>query len=178
MPANVEIKAVLANRAGAELTAARLSGCGPEILHQEDIFFPGPRGRLKLRILAPDQGELIQYDRADAAEARLSRYIIARTPDPRALLEILAGVLGTGGVVKKTRHLYLLGQTRVHIDAVDGLGDFLELEVVLQPGQSEADGRRIAEALLAEFGIEKHELIGVAYIDLLEQRSRQAGVLP
>jgi predicted adenylyl cyclase CyaB len=177
MPANVEIKAVLANRAGAELTAARLSGTGPEIVHQEDIFFPSPHGRLKLRILASDQGELIHYERPDSAEARLSRYIIARTSDPQALLQILASALGTSGVIKKTRHLYLVGQTRVHIDAVEGLGDFLELEVVLEPGQSEADGRRIAKALLAGFGIEQHELIGVAYIDLLERRRQQARVL-
>jgi predicted adenylyl cyclase CyaB len=55
----------------------------------------------------------------------------------------------------------------VHIDRVDGLGDFLELEVVLRPDQSEDQGKQIAEELLTELGIEKNQLIAEAYVDLL-----------
>jgi predicted adenylyl cyclase CyaB len=88
------------------------------------------------------------------------------------LNEILTATLGKAGVVKKTRILYLIGQTRVHIDEVQGLGDFLELEVVLCPGQSELEGEKIAAALLAEFGISQNELIAEAYVDLL---ARHAG---
>jgi len=70
-------------------------------------------------------------------------------------------------VVRKTRTLYFAGQTRIHIDQVAGLGDFLELEVVLQPEQSDAEGKIIAAALLSDFGIDKEQLIGRAYVDLL-----------
>jgi predicted adenylyl cyclase CyaB len=70
-------------------------------------------------------------------------------------------------VVKKTRTLYLVGQTRVHIDQVEGLGEFLELEVVLRPEQTDAEGESIAAALLSEFGIDKQQLIAEAYVDLL-----------
>jgi predicted adenylyl cyclase CyaB len=62
-------------------------------------------------------------------------------------------------VVKKTRTLYVIGQTRVHVDQVEGLGVFLELEVVLREGQTEADGKAIAENLMSEFGIDKRQLI-------------------
>ena len=172
MPSNVEIKAALTNRAAAEATAVRLSDTGPEIIQQEDIFFScGTGARLKLRILAPDRGELIRYERADVADARGSRYLIARTADPQVLLDILTRTLGRTGLVKKTRILYLVGQTRVHIDEVQGLGHFLELEVVLRPEQSEAEGKRIAAALLSEFGIEKEQLLGEAYVDLLTRRA-------
>ena len=172
MPTNIEIKAALTNRRATEAIAARLCDSGPEIIHQEDVFFACERGRLKLRIFAPDRGELIRYERADAAEVRESRYSIARTPDPLTLLEILAVALGKTGVVKKTRTLYTVGQTRVHLDSVEGLGDFLELEVVLRPGQSQNEGKKIADRLLREFGIEENQLLAEAYVDLL---ARQVG---
>jgi len=137
MPSNIEIKVILKNRAAAEIIAARLSDAGPEIIHQQDFFFNSDGARLKLRILAPDRGELIRYERADAADARPAHYLIARTADPQILLDILTATLGRTGIVKKTRTLYLAGQTRVHLDRVEGLGDFLELEVVLRPEQSD-----------------------------------------
>jgi predicted adenylyl cyclase CyaB len=167
MPSNIEIKASLKNRAGAEAIAARLSDAGPELIHQEDVFFRCNGARLKLRILGPQRGELIRYERPDVADTRCSRYVIARTPDPQALLEILTKALGRIGTVKKERTLYLIGQTRVHLDWVEGLGDFLELEVVLRPDQSESEGTKIAQALLTNFEIEKPQLIAEAYIDLL-----------
>jgi predicted adenylyl cyclase CyaB len=172
MPTNVEIKTVLKNRIAVEAVAARLSDEGPETIHQEDVFFVCERGRLKLRIFAPDRGELIRYERANVAEARGSHYLIAGTPDPQILHEILTATLGRTGVVKKTRILYLIGQTRVHIDDVEGLGDFLELEVMLRPGQSEQEGKEIAATLLAEFGIAQEELLAEAYVDLLDRRGR------
>jgi predicted adenylyl cyclase CyaB len=170
MPSNIEIKARLQDRTAAEATAARLSGAAPEVIHQEDFFFNCDGARLKLRILASDHGELIRYERADVADIRRSRYLIARTADPQILLDILTQTLGRAGVVKKARALYRVGQTRVHVDQVEGLGDFLELEVVLRPGQSDAEGELIAEQLLREFAIDKPQLVAVAYVDLLAMK--------
>ncbi len=167
MPANIEIKAALTGVAMALETAARLSGAPPSVIPQVDVFFPTEGARLKLRMFGPDSGELIRYQRPDVAHARRSHYLIARTPDPEALLTILTAALGTIGTVRKTRRLFLVGQTRVHIDAVEGLGNFLELEVVLRPDQTEDEGRRIAENLLSEFSIDPGKLIAKAYIDLL-----------
>jgi len=173
MPANIEIKAFLSNPSRAAEIAVRLSGSPPRIIPQQDVFFRSENARLKLRILGPDSGELIRYERTDLPDARRSQYQIARTSDPQALLEILTATLGAVGTVRKTRHLYLVGQTRVHIDEVEGLGSFLELEVVLQPEQTDAEGRRIAAQLLSEFAIEPGNLIGQAYVDLL--RAKAAG---
>ena len=74
-------------------------------------------------------------------------------------------------MVKKTRFSTLSGRHGVHIDEVHGLGDFLELEVVLRPGQSEVEGKSIVTALLAEFGITQNELVAEAYVDLLARRA-------
>jgi adenylate cyclase class IV len=54
---------------------------------------------------------------------------------------------------------------------VDGLGQFMELEVVLRDGQSEAEGQAIAEDLMDRLGIRKEDLIDGAYMDLLEKNS-------
>ena len=171
MPKNIEIKAVRRDVPAAHATAARLSGTGPRLLLQEDVFFPGNGARLKLRILSPDNGELIRYRRADEAKARGSVYLIAPTSDPQTLREILTASLGVSGNVKKRRSLYLIGQTRVHLDDVEGLGDFLELECVLRPEQSDAEGNRIVTELLSQFGIEQGQLVAEAYVDLLARRA-------
>jgi adenylate cyclase class IV len=67
--------------------------------------------------------------------------------------------------------LYLVGQTRVHLDHVQGLGQFMELEVVMQEGQSDAEGQAIAKGLMASLGIERSDLLEGAYMDLLESSS-------
>jgi len=174
MPSNIEIKAILRDRESVEAVAARLSDAGPELIYQEDYFFHCEGARLKLRILGTGQGELIRYERADVADTRCSRYLIARTPDPVTLLEILANTLGRTGVVKKQRTLYLIGQTRVHLDRVADLGDFLELEVALRPEQSETEGKIIADALLATFKIDRKDLVAEAYVDLLARAAQPA----
>jgi len=167
MPSNVEIKTKLRDWAAAEAWAKRRADCGPEVLQQEDVFFACEGARLKLRILGPARGELIRYQRTNSAEVRLSQYQLARTDTPEVLREILAKTLGVVGVVKKTRLLFLVGQTRVHLDRVERLGEFLELEVVLGPEQTEEEGKRIAEGLLAELGTGKADLLAEAYVDLL-----------
>src|SRR5688572_17434256 len=111
-----------------------------ERIAQDDTFFRVPNGRLKLRSFADGSSELIHYQRSDTLEAKLSDYCRLPVPDASALREALERALGTIGRVRKQRWLLLAGQTRIHLDRVDGLGDFVELEVVLRDNQSESDG--------------------------------------
>ena len=69
--------------------------------------------------------------------------------------------------VVKTRRLFMVGQTRVHFDNVENLGYFMELEVVLSEGESEAYGAEIADVLMAKLGVRKSDLISGAYIDMV-----------
>ena len=168
MPRNIEIKARLWDRGRVE-ARLREMGCGvAEIIPQHDIFFASSMGRLKLRIFDPQRGELIAYDRANQATAKLSRYILAPTSDPESLHRALTAALGEIGEVKKTRTLYLIGQTRVHLDKVEGLGDFIELEVVLRDEQSAAEGERIANEIMQMLGIRVEDLIENAYVDMMK----------
>lgn len=167
MAGNIEIKARANNFARQHELAAALSHTPCQLLSQEDTFFHVPQGRLKLRILSPTQGELIYYERQNTAAPKPSHYEIIPTQAPIALKKTLARALGVRGVVRKQRWLYMVGQTRVHLDDVEGLGTFIELEWVMQSGQTVAEGTQALTDLMQQLDIDNTDLIEDAYIDLL-----------
>jgi predicted adenylyl cyclase CyaB len=167
MPRNVEIKAHARDWSRLHAIAERLAGGPPERIVQVDTFFLVPRGRPKLRAFSAERGELIYYERADTPQAKTSRYEIAATEDPQQLRDVLSAALGVRGEVRKERWLYLVGQTRIHLDRVEALGEFLELEVVLADGQPAEEGRTIARRLQTQLGVDDADLLDRAYIDLL-----------
>jgi adenylate cyclase len=167
MARNVEVKARI-DSVEALLPRVRLLADGePTLIAQDDTFFACARGRLKLRDFGDGRGELIAYARADAAGPKLSDYVRAPTTDPAALRDALTRAHGAIGRVRKIRHLLMVGATRIHLDRVEGLGDFLELEVMLRDGQSVDEGDAIAVRLLRELGIDPAQHVAVAYLDLL-----------
>ncbi|KAL3842991.1 hypothetical protein ACJMK2_020959 [Sinanodonta woodiana] len=167
MPANVEIKASVADVDSLKQKAAELSESKGTILIQEDVFFQVPKGRLKLRKLQDAPSQLIFYERTDQSGPKFSDYNITQIADPESLKETLGKALGIQGIVKKTRTLYIVGQTRVHVDTVDGLGNFMELEVVLEDGQSVEEGQYMAEDLMSKLGVKTADLVSVSYMDLI-----------
>lgn len=169
MSANIEIKARVHDFKGLQQTAEKLSDTPCQIIPQEDTFFNCPQGRIKLRELDPQCGQLVYYLRQDITGPKHSEYKIFETNDPAGLKLILAEAFGIRGVVSKVRYLYLVGQTRIHLDDVNGLGKFMELEVVLHPGQSDAEGQSIASFLMQKLGIKDGDLIDTAYMDMMER---------
>jgi len=165
MPRNVEIKARVFDWERMRERVAALADRPAETLVQEDIFFSVPRGRLKLRT-QNGAGELIYYLREDTPGPRESNYLRLSIPDPAAARAMLALVHGERGIIRKTRWLYLVGQTRIHLDRVENLGDFLELEVVLRDDQSLDEGTVIARDLIARLDIRNDDLVDRAYVDL------------
>ena len=156
------------------MAVTRLAAGPFETLQQEDVFFRSTRGPLKLRILSDSEGQLIYYERPDAPEATQSDYQIYRTSRPQALRAALSCALGETVVVKKTREVYLVGQTRIHLDEVEKLGPFIELELVLRRGQDAEEGRRIVDDLMARLCIRQADLVAGAYADLLLKRAEQS----
>ena len=172
MPRNIEIKARIDRVQACLPLALALADGAPESIEQDDTFFRVAKGRLKLRRFADGSAELIHYERADAVEAKASDYVRVAVPDPDALSEALTRGLGQIGRVRKQRLLLLVGQTRVHLDRVESLGDFIELEVVLDPAQSDAEGAAIAEQLMLRLGLVDAPRLAGAYLDLIEAVSR------
>ena len=171
MARNVEIKARLSDPAATAERAAAIADSGPELILQDDTFYACAQGRLKLRRFADGRGELIAYTRPDTSATRTSDYRIVPVTEPDALHEALARALGLHDRVVKARTLYLAGRTRIHLDRVDGLGDFLELEVVLRDGEDERDGVAEAHRLLDALQVDASALVGPAYVDLLRERT-------
>lgn len=170
MASNIEIKARVDDFDALKARAESLSDKPLEIIPQEDTFFNTEKGRLKIRVLAPDLGYLIYYERPDQDGPKRSDYHLAETRDPENLKTALSLALGVRGVVRKTRYLYMAGQTRIHLDDVEGLGHFVELEVVMRAGQSDAEGQDIAEELMRRLEVREDALLEGAYMDLLESR--------
>jgi predicted adenylyl cyclase CyaB len=168
LPSNIEIKARARDFEGIKSRAEKLSDTPVQVIAQQDTFFNTAQGRLKLRILA-DDAQLIYYTRPDQEGPKRSDYHITRSNDPENLKRVLELAYGIRGEVKKTRYLYLVAQTRIHLDDVEGLGQFVELEVVMHEDQSDAEGQKIAENLMSALGVERADLIDGAYMDLLEK---------
>ena len=173
MPANIEFKARLRNAPDQERAAELLAGVAPEILFQRDTFFHANHGRLKLREISGADPHLIQYFRDDSAEVRRSDYLIVPVADPAMFVEAMDRAQGIRGIVRKVRKLWIVGQTRIHFDSVDGLGEFVELEVVLKNEQTDDDGRSVAEKIMKSLDIRHDDIIECAYIDLIEQGEEQ-----
>jgi adenylate cyclase class IV len=167
---NVEVKARIPGIDALLPTARALANGEAELIVQDDTFFRVPMGRLKLREFGDGSAELIHYLRPDAQAAKLSDYRRLAV-EPAPMRELLERALGVAGRVVKRRWLLRVGQTRIHLDRVAGLGDFMELEVVLRDGQSQADGVAIAEGLMRELGLAQAERIAGAYVDLLAGRA-------
>lgn len=175
MPENTEIKARVADPEALLVKTRKLAGSPPETIPQTDTFFRVPEGRLKVREFADGNGELIFYRRPDAEGPKTSDYAIAPTADGRALCRVLSAALPVRGVVCKTRLLFMAGRTRIHLDEVEGLGSFMELEVVLAEGEDPAQGEAEAADLMRRLGITSIDLVSGAYIDLLEDKGAPGG---
>jgi predicted adenylyl cyclase CyaB len=169
MPANIEIKARVHDFESLQQKAEQLSDTPCQVIRQEDTFFNCPQGRIKIRELGPERGQVVYYLRQDVAGPKHSEYKIFETNDPAGLKLILAEAYGVRGVVSKVRYLYMVGQTRIHLDDVKGLGMFMELEVVLKADQTDAEGQAIAKNLMHRLGIQDKDLIDTAYMDLMER---------
>jgi len=168
MASNIELKARVHDPAALRGKALALKPHEVFVLEQVDTFFHCTSGRLKLRQFADGSAELIAYERSDIQGARQSTYFRTPTADGEGLLQALSLSLGAKTVVRKRREVMLVGQSRIHLDQVETLGDFMEIEVVLEPDQPASEGQAILENLKRSLGIETDQCIAGAYADFIE----------
>lgn len=164
---NIEFKAWLTDFVGAQRIAAELATSWPGEERQTDTYFHARRGRLKLREIDGRGACLISYARTDLQAARPSDYRLVPIADAAALTAALAETLGVLVVVAKRREIYLAGNVRIHLDQVAGLGEFLEFEAVLRPGDSDASGHARLSDVGERFASVLGDAIATSYSDLL-----------
>jgi predicted adenylyl cyclase CyaB len=162
--ANLEIKARCADLAAARAVARRLGALRLGLDRQRDTYFRTRRGRLKLRESSLSGGQLIPYRRPDRRGPRRSDYRVIPVEDPGSLRELLTELLGHHRVVTKEREIHLLDNVRIHLDRVEGLGTFLELEAVFDGSEvQEVEQQAKVAFLMRELGISQADLIDTSY---------------
>ena len=169
MAKNVEIKARVSAKAFADLKerVAGLADGDSVVLKQVDSFFASQKGRLKIREFSDGKAELLYYERENLLGPKTSLYTRIEINSATELKGLLAASNGLLGVVAKQRELFFIGRTRIHLDEVEMLGTFLELEVVLNESETSATGMVIADDLMASLQILPEQLISNSYFDLL-----------
>jgi len=164
---NVELKARDADPARSLATCRELGADDRGELWQRDTYFAVPHGGLKLREQRPGRPHLIQFERADQAQERESRYRIVEVGDAATLTAALDAALGVRGTVEKRRRLLLWRDVRIHLDTVERLGTFVELEAVAPPDSDLALEHERVAALRDALDITDDRLVDRGYATLL-----------
>lgn len=164
---NIELKARCEDLTRLRDVCKELGAEGQEPDRQIDTYFRVARGRLKLRESLLSGAELIFYTRADVAGIRESYYTTCPVGDPETLKTILKEALGVWAVVAKRREIFVMGNVRIHLDKVQELGAFIELEGVVENPTELAYVADEVRSLQQALGIEGSSLVSESYSDLI-----------
>jgi adenylate cyclase class IV len=160
---NIELKATDPDPS-ASLEICRALGAEDRgMIAQRDTYFKVARGGLKLREEQPGRPHLIQFERASEPQQRESRYRIIEVSDGGALCAALGATIGIRGVVAKRRHLLLWQSVRIHLDEVERLGTFIELEAVAPADSDLTHEHRLVAELRDALGITDERLVALGY---------------
>lgn len=174
---NVEFKAELRDLALARSLCRALGATWIIAMEQTDTYFRVPSGRLKKRECPGEPVEYIFYDRDNRSQPKLSHYSIYS--EAQALERFGITPLPVWVVVKKARELFMLGATRIHLDTVEGLGQFLEFESLVSPSNTVAKCHQTLADLRQKLGHALGEPISCSYSDMLAaQEEAQAPRTP
>lgn len=165
MRKNLELKAAIPNFQEACDRAEKLGAAYVGVILQKDTYFNVKHGRMKLREVVGSSAELIYYDRCDETTSRVSTFDIYRSDHPEKLLEVLNAGLGIRAVVEKERALYKLGEIRIHLDRVKGIGTFVEFEIPIREHAEEAT--HSMRNLVSAFQIDTGVCFNGSYVDMI-----------
>jgi predicted adenylyl cyclase CyaB len=160
---NIELKARDADPERSLACCRELGAVDHGTLWQRDTYFPVPAGRLKLREQRPGDAVLIHYARADQPDQRESRYRLIRVLDAEEARQALTDALGVSVTVVKQRRLFLWKNVRIHLDDVDGLGRFIELEAVAAATSDLDLESRLIAFLRERLSITDERLVATGY---------------
>ena len=167
MPKNLEFKAAIPALRSAIGICRRLQARRIGTLKQIDMYFTVKSGRLKLREINGEKFELIYYSRKDLKGSRYSDYVVVPLKGPEAMKSLCRLMFRVKTIVRKNRIVFLYRNARIHLDAVRGLGTFIEFEVIVTRGKRQA--RRLMDFLILEFGLSARSSVAGSYADLMQQ---------
>jgi adenylate cyclase class 2 len=168
---NIELKATDSSPERSIQTCRSLGAEPQGTIWQRDSYFDVPFGGLKLRQEDPGAAHLIQFERADEPQQRESRYRLIEVAEAQTALEALTSALGLTVVVTKRRRLFLWQGVRIHLDDVEHLGTFIELEAVAPPDSDLLHEHELVSELRAAFAITDERLVAIGYAQQLKDAS-------
>ena len=166
---NLEIKAPAPDLPGLKARALAAGARTVGVLKQVDTYYQAARGLLKLRVVSGAGAELIAYSRPLVEGSRVSDYAVYPVDEPGALKEILERSLLRVVEVRKSRDLLMWGGTRIHLDEVDGLGTFIELETE-GDSRGPAAMREEHERVITALGLDRAGFLAGSYADMLRDK--------
>jgi len=168
---NYEFKARLRDEEGVRAALKKLRARHIGNDRQVDTYFRVPRGRLKVRE-GRIENALIFYQRTNSPRPRQAKIEMMLLPRRNSIRAVLAASLGVLTVVDKRREIYLLGNVKIHLDRVRGLGRFIEVEAV-----SHSRGLKKIRAQARKFqkllGIPSSDILAKSYSDMVLKKSRR-----
>jgi len=167
MSRNIEIKASYPNLEEATERLKKLPVQFEGVDEQTDIFYRVNSGRLKLRRSKLYGDLLIPYLREDQQQPKSSEYVLIAVSDADQIEKLLSQILGVDKKVHKFRAIYHFQNVRIHLDQVDGLGTYIELEAVVRNENDTGASRERINFLMKQLHICPENLIAKAYVDLL-----------
>ncbi len=168
---NIEIKAIYPNLEKAREVCRRLNAKFIGIDRQIDTYFNVPNGRFKLRESSLNGSYLIPYVRPNQEGPKKSDYGRLKVDNTEHIKNLFSQIMGVNLVVKKNREIYLIENVRVHLDDVDGVGQFFEFEAVYDQdtdAQREIEELKVRE-LMNKFDISEGSLQKTSYQQLARQ---------
>lgn len=134
---------------------------------QTDTYFNSSTGRLKLRE-GNIENALIFYDRANISGIKQSDFDLMPVQEGPRLKLILTKAMGIKVIVKKSREIYYIGNVKFHLDILDGLGTFVEIEATnMKNDLSISELREQCAYYMRAFGVTDEDLISHSYSDML-----------
>lgn len=166
---NLEIKAPAPDLAALKARALAAGARTIGVLRQVDTYYQAARGLLKLRVIQGAGAELIAYARPLVEGSRVSDYALFPVDEPVPLKEVLERSLVRVVEVRKSRDLLMWDGTRIHLDTVEGLGTFVELETE-GDSRGEAAMREEHEQVIAALGLDRRTFLAGSYADMLRDK--------
>jgi len=168
MPTLIEIKAHCPNPTKIKKFLEEQKAIFKGIDHQIDTYFKVPNGRLKLRE-GTIENNLIHYNRPNQAGPKKSLVSLYQSQADSSLKTVLTNALGIKVVVDKKRAIYFIDNVKFHIDEVQQLGHFVEIEAIDEHNtMEEAVLQAQCEKYIQLFQISPADLLTNSYSDMME----------
>ena len=139
--------------------------------HQIDTYFETDNGRFKLRE-GNIENALIFYQRQDIAGAKVSDISYYQSADKESLNQVLTKALNVICCVDKRRKIFFIDNVKFHLDRIEDLGTFVEIEAI---GMTESDTidklKKQCAQYIEMFGIQDDDFVADSYVDMVRRKS-------